>query len=288
MITATISSNDLNLDYLNARKLILPAAESLSLVLIGCGGTGSWLAPAVVRVARLLIEKFDKDVSVHFVDPDVIEAKNVYRQNFCAAEIGLNKADSLAFRYGLAWGVEVNSWSKPFRDVAASSYADNTVILIGCVDRSSARHEILRATSRLQRGWWLDCGNFQSAGQVLLGSTFNRPPDPFQLPNFCSWLPLPSKQHPELVYDTPQPGITSAFPAEPLLSEHAQMSCADLALLDSQGMSINQRIAAEAADYLVRMLLTKDLTRFATYIDLASGSTRSRYITPTSLEAYHD
>jgi hypothetical protein len=53
-----------------------------------------------------------------------------------------------------------------------------------------------------------------------------------------------------------------------------------MAMRDSQGMAINQRIAAEASDYLVRLLLTKDLCKYATYIDLASGSTKSKYILP--------
>src|SRR5690349_16668087 len=81
----------LNLEYLDARKLVIPAVENINLVLIGCGGTGSWLAPTVARYARLLAENFDRDVKVTFVDPDRVEAKNVYRQNFAEAEIGLYK-----------------------------------------------------------------------------------------------------------------------------------------------------------------------------------------------------
>lgn len=34
------------------------------------------------------------------------------------------------------------------------------------------------------------------------------------------------------------------------------------------------------ADYLVRLLLTKDLSRWATYIDMDSGAARSLYATP--------
>jgi hypothetical protein len=52
----------LNLDQLNAAKLIVPLSQRIRLFLVGSGGTGSWLAPAVARVARLLTEKFAKDV----------------------------------------------------------------------------------------------------------------------------------------------------------------------------------------------------------------------------------
>jgi hypothetical protein len=57
-----------------------------------------------------------------------------------------------------------------------------------------------------------------------------------------------------------------------------------MAMADSQGLSINQRVAAEAADYLVRMLITKDLKKYATYMDLESGTARSKYISRGDLE----
>jgi tRNA A37 threonylcarbamoyladenosine dehydratase len=50
----------LNRDSLYARKLLLPLSDSTHLVLIGCGGTGSWLAPHLVRIAKLLVELHDR------------------------------------------------------------------------------------------------------------------------------------------------------------------------------------------------------------------------------------
>ena len=257
---------EIEFDYAQACKLLLPSYESVNMSLVGCGGTGSWLAPSVVRVGRLLHEKFRKQVLIHFIDPDDIEPKNVYRQNFCDAEVGRNKAVSLAYRYGLAWGMEIMAIPKPFekgmfpRDMEMN-------ILIGCVDRASARREIAQYISHGPHRWWLDCGNFKAAGQVLLGSG-DHFRDSGDLPGYCSWLPSPSKQHPELLQE------------EPWIPEsEADLSCADLAMRDSQSLAINQRVAAEASDYLVRMLLTRDLQKMATYIDLASGSSRSVYIT---------
>jgi PRTRC genetic system ThiF family protein len=274
MITTSISSSTLlNSDYLNARKVILPQFESITLALVGCGGTGSWLAPSVVRVARLLSEKFGKRVHVFFVDPDKVEQKNCYRQNFCEAEVGRFKADSLAYRYGLAWGVEVIALSDRFKNIHHSELMQTASrLIIGCVDGPAGRKEIFDGVLHNSGAWWLDCGNHKSAGQVLLGCGGSSP-DPFSLPGFCSWLPLPSTQHPELLELIPE-----------IEREGENLSCADLALLDSQGLSINQRIASEAADFLVRMLITRDLERMATYIDLASGSSRSVYITKEIVE----
>ncbi len=283
----------LDFEYANALKLMLVwPRNSVQLVMVGCGGTGSWLAPAVVRVARLLHDSRGTEVDVTFVDPDVVEEKNIYRQNFCSAEIGKNKAQALAERYGFAWGVNVR--------YAAGRYSEHLVggagvsIIIGCVDKTSARREI----SKTSTGWplyWLDCGNEKNSGQVVLGGLRLNQEKPFSLEGFCGWLPPVQKVHPELVAsvisDQEISNQENLEIGEQALSEQEEkmqeiscqaephISCAEMAIRSSQGLSINQRMAVEAADYLVRMLITKDLKKFATYIDLESGSCRSLYIT---------
>ncbi len=82
----------------------------------------------------------------------------------------------------------------------------------------------------------------------------------------CIKLPAPCLQHPELLESKPEE-----------LSE-TNISCAEIALLNSQSLAINQRIAAEAASYLVRLIAGK-LNRLATYLDLDSGCTNSTFIT---------
>ncbi len=151
-------------DYLNARKvwISLRDGDSLHLVLAGCGGTGRWLAPHLARLARLLYEKFNLRVSLTFVDPDIVEAKNCYRQNFCEAEIGRSKAETLALRYSAAWGVEILAlpvhFSRQALEGAARSGYGGKWVVVGCVDNTSARRDI-RDFIEGKDGWWLDCGN---------------------------------------------------------------------------------------------------------------------------------
>lgn len=276
----------LNLDFLQAATLRLIERDSLSLVLVGCGGTGSWLAPTVARAARLLIEKFNKTVRVVFIDPDTVEPKNCYRQNFVEFEVGRNKAESLALRYGLSWGVDVLALPQPF-DAGLDSLLEDErqtyyglSVVIGCVDNAKARTEIHRyLTEKAGYGsacWWLDCGNDKYSGQVLLGG-FNNKLDMtvFPIPDYCVRLPLPSEQHPELL----SPG---AIEPEP----DAALSCADLALRGAQGLVVNQMVAAIAGDYLLRMLVYGSLQHFQTYFDQASGSMRSTPITARILQKY--
>jgi hypothetical protein len=49
---------------------------------------------------------------------------------------------------------------------------------------------------------------------------------------------------------------------------------------------VNQRVAAEAADYLLRLTPSHNLKRFATYFDLSAGSCRSTYVTPDNVRPF--
>ncbi len=97
---------ELNLDLANASPVVTVNYSKIELWLVGCGGTGSWLVPSLVRLGRVLSQQ-GKQVKLYFVDPDHVESVNVFRQCFCDAEIGLNKAKTLALRYSLAWKMEV-------------------------------------------------------------------------------------------------------------------------------------------------------------------------------------
>jgi hypothetical protein len=58
------------------------------------------------------------------------------------------------------------------------------------------------------------------------------------------------------------------------------MSCAELTAANMQSLNINCRIATEAADMLTRLIVTRNLKRFAIEFNLAAGSMKSIYATP--------
>src|SRR5262245_28482851 len=131
----------IDLSYSRAATLMPPVSEGLRLILVGCGGTGSWLAPSVARIARLQRDQ-GRDVTVFFCDHDTVEAKNIPRQHFCDAELGRNKAVTLAARYSAAWGVEIVAVPKRFRSADVEVDRGTQTIVIGCVDNAAARKEI--------------------------------------------------------------------------------------------------------------------------------------------------
>jgi len=239
----------------------------VSLVLAGCGGTGSFLALHLARLAYHAREQHGIGLEMSFVDPDVVEARNIGRQNFVPAEIGDHKARALASRYSRAFGLSIHFASRQLDkgDInRAMTYRDNMFhLIVGCVDNPDARREIRSIVELSQsRLWWLDCGNHETSGQVLLGNLPKiRGPEISPL-GFCIGLPLPSTQHPELMNVEPRPA----------------MSCADAALADVQSLMVNQQVAGWAASYLYRLIITRDLDSYATYFDMAAGSARSEYI----------
>ena len=57
----------------------------MKVLLIGCGGIGSWLVEHINRSYENF--QIDTDVEVHIADPDTIEIKNVKYQNFKKEEV---------------------------------------------------------------------------------------------------------------------------------------------------------------------------------------------------------
>ena len=260
----------LNKDSLNARILMLPVTKKTHLFLLGCGGTGSWLAPHVVRIAKLLTE-LQEEVSVTFWDYDIVEAKNIYRQNFCRAETGMNKAAALAHRYGLAWGIPINVVEEPFvgKHAALSGSLgnfyrwDRNVVFMTCVDNNAARREVAKVCKNYP-SWWMDTGNLKTSGQVSVGrELFEKESSPLRLPSVTTWTPPPSLQFPNIMRKTKE-DIQDV--------DYTNMSCAELALVDEQGISINHSIASAAATLLAKMLLTRDLRYHCAYVGLEAGT----------------
>lgn len=271
--------------------LVLPKEfQKLSFYIVGAGGTGSFAALNVARLCFELRER-GKAVELTIIDPDRVEANNIPRSNFCAAEIGRFKAQTLAERISQAWGLETGfacerfDYEKHIKPNASGS--KQTTVFVGCVDNHLARRELHHAlqkcepyySSEAPNAWWIDGGNGKFSGQVLIGSTvkIEDAEDYFTTASICRKLPAPSIFHPELL----EPESASPRPRE--FTERA-VSCPELVRLGEQSLNINSRVAVEISEMLTALLLTNSLRRFAAYFDLESGTSRSLYCTPETIE----
>jgi PRTRC genetic system ThiF family protein len=201
------------------------------------------------------------------VDPDTVESQNIGRQNFCPAEVGASKALCLMERYNRAFGLEICAHVARMDPADLPSTGHGVFhLVIGCVDNPAARRDLHQAVKDAAgRLWWLDGGNHAHAGQVLLGNRAGLTAPEISKLGFCSGLPSPAVQCPDLLDDDPP----AANP----------VSCAELAVMDVQSLMINQAVAGWLATYVYRLLIGRDLDMHATYFDLLSGSARSQYIT---------
>ena len=239
-----------------------------ALVVVGCGGTGGFLAESI---ARLLL---GREAMLYLVDMDRVEPHNVARQAFGREEVGRFKAQALAERLAERYAREVGYSVLPYdRALHARAFdgARGLKLVVGCVDNAYARRAIAETLgqgvpapygySQSREVWWLDCGNGRNSGQVLLGSVTS----PAELKGsfreaegVCTALPAPSMQSSELLDAAPRP-------PEP------ELDCAERIERTEQGPTINQVIAALAVSY-VEKLLTGSCSWMASYVDMDAGT----------------
>jgi hypothetical protein len=71
------------------------------IVIAGCGGTGGWFIPKLVKIVNECITKFliSAPFEILLIDADIVETKNLLRQNFVSSDIDTNKAEVMCNRY---------------------------------------------------------------------------------------------------------------------------------------------------------------------------------------------
>lgn len=150
----------------------------VKILLLGAGGTGGYVAPHLYRLMHTL----NRTVRINIVDGDLVEAKNLVRQNFCAADLGENKAKVLATRYSEAFGMET-LYHPTFLEKDEELYrmiqpgdiwldgkrVPELSILIGCVDNNKSRQMCHRVFERSSHLVYIDSGNDEFSGQVVCG-----------------------------------------------------------------------------------------------------------------------
>lgn len=141
----------------------------VNVALVGAGGTGSQVLTGLARLDAAL-RALDHPGGLHVTvyDPDVVTRANVGRQLFSPADIGCPKATVLVHRINCWYGLDWDAVTAKFDRISDTSSGQ---IVISCVDSAAARREIYKQVQIRHSSvhYWLDCGNRQSDGQVVLG-----------------------------------------------------------------------------------------------------------------------
>ncbi|MEM9955261.1 MAG: ThiF family adenylyltransferase [Chloroflexota bacterium] len=253
-----------------------PHCNIQNIVLVGCGGTGAQIARTLARIVRMLADSGKSVPKLRFVDPDIVESKNVGRQLFSSQNIGMYKAVELARRFNYALGLEIEAFVEPFNHNQHIGHAHSTVI-IGAVDNWRARQAIADAKGAI----WIDCGNSKHSGQVVIGNTGDVERMSYAMQNIqttrksISKLPNAGLVYPELLVPDPE---------EAVLAE--TLSCAELLERSLQSATINQFIASIASEYLRKLLYREDIYTWFTTISTTTLSMKSTPITLDTLTTH--
>ena len=222
---------------------------------IGAGGTGSKILTALMEMNHSLTELGHAGLQIRLWDDDVITQANLGRQRFAECEIGLYKSVALINRAnrfsGTNWKAETVKFEKDRLDKLPENAGAS--IYISCVDSVKARFGIADILNILNNGkaysnrprYWLDFGNSQHTGQVLLSTigTIKQPNSekyetvaslPFVTDEFGELLKQSEEQD-----DTPSCSLAEALEKQELFinSSLAQMGCSLLWGLFRYGMT---------------------------------------------------
>jgi hypothetical protein len=143
-------------------------------------------------------------------------------------------------------------------------------LLVGCVDNAYARAAMAEWCQRWHTGWWVDVGNGEEFGQVLVG---NAPREKLtgafvEDRGICWMLPRPTDQRPELLVPRPD--------------EHQGPDCAAAVAAGAQSPTINQAMAALTLE-VVRRIVAGTCTWMQLSLDLAAGTMHAVHATPEAV-----
>ncbi|QUN31834.1 PRTRC system ThiF family protein (plasmid) [Cupriavidus sp. KK10] len=226
-------------------------------VVVGAGGTGSALLPALARLHHAMLELgHPGGIECTVYDDDTVSETNVGRQGFYPNDVGQHKATLLVNRLNLLMGTR---WAASPRRIGSQ---DRFVcdMAIGCVDSRAARKAILGSLERGPGGYYLDCGNETDRGQVILGQVRGKRE---------GRLPHVGDLFPELV--DPKGDKEDTGP-----------SCSMADALRKQSLVINQAIAVQAFNLLWTLFRTGTLKYTGVFVNLEAGRTNPLPIDPVA------
>ena len=264
-----------------------------TIVIFGVGGTGSRLVPLVAQFVKTC--PWILNPHIILVDDDVVEEKNLLRQNFIASDVGKHKAEVLAQRYSRAYNIRISPLvhrvvePDSFLRMSNTHYAQcveniglTSAMFILCVDSPAARRSILKqitalvdySTSRRYGNLIIDSGNETDFGQVTINTISKLTDYRFKLDTIVNGNLLP--EYPLFNLDIPQIPIDLNYFSS--MASTTTVSCADL----DQTMAINCTMATTILGVIQNFYYVKPFTYDRINVSLSHG-TQLEYMTLKSL-----
>jgi PRTRC genetic system ThiF family protein len=152
--------------------------------LIGAGGTGSQLLTHLARIDKTLKGLGKQGLHVTLYDRDIVTAHNMGRQLFSPSDIGTHKSFTLIERINRFFGTR---WEASAQEVTRKNPPRHAKMIITCVDNVKSRRAVKAYVDRRQKAeylwytneFWIDTGNNQTTGQIVLSVPCLNLPDVF-------------------------------------------------------------------------------------------------------------
>ncbi len=233
--------------YHNTPVYLLNPEHPITVAVIGVGGTGSQVIQSLARMNHALINLGHPGLTVAAYDDDIVSEANVGRQLFSSADIGQYKSLLTITRVNRFYGYDWRSCSEKFSNNNFMAYN----IFITCVDSAKARIEIHRLLNKpFEKSepyekpyYWLDFGNGQNTGQVILGS-----------------------------FDNALPFVTKEFDLNKVKEKDSGPSCSLAAALNKQDLFINSTLTQFGMTLLWKLFREARIKYRGCYLNLNTMS----------------
>jgi len=246
--------------------------QAIRVAVAGCGGNGSQVLTGLARMHLALQALGHHGFQVCAFDPDRVTEANVGRQLFSPSDVGQYKAQVLINRLNLYYGLDWTATPNLYK--AGERFSDHRAdVLIGCVDSAAARRDLAKTKYK----YWLDLGNTDKKGQVILGTRTRSKKEPIPIPLIRV---LGRKESPaqlarrQQYHIPPRPRlVTEIFPdlLNKRIVEDNTPSCSLAESLESQDLFINQTVATFALQLLWQFIRQGGLDIHGYFINLESG-----------------
>lgn len=253
--------------------LSMPLKEKLNIHVIGAGGTGGY---CIEFLTRLLAGGEHK---IHVYDGDVVELKNLKRQNFTKNDVDLNKAEVLCKKLSeqvmdapelIPHPGYLTDEDSFLAEILVSLEEDESLIIVQAVDNVATRKLVNNVImNKLVENHILtvalDSGNDDQGGQVVLYANGGvRNTEPLTNQSQVGLLPTMLQVYPELnEVDDNNPGIV--------------MDCAENAESKPQAMMANVRNGELLAQIIIRLHETGKAPGNLWRSDILTGNTKVEF-----------
>lgn len=233
--------------------------------LIGAGGTGSQVLTGLARLDVTLRALGHPGLFVTLYDPDIVTEANIGRQLFGYSDMGLNKAQCLITRINNFFGNDWKAVPDIFPAMLKNACRDNMAnITITCTDNIKSRLDLWNILKAVHIPdyrdyatplYWMDFGNTQTSGQVVLGT-----------------VPKKIKQPASQLYETAGSlkVITRLVKYARVKEEDSGPSCSLAEALEKQDLFINSTLAQLGCNILWKMFRNGMIEHHGVFLNLGT------------------